>query len=431
MLEALPRGIPRMYDKAYRWVAEMEEISDFLEQNPPSHDIYAAIARLYAISPRPKPSRTPGPDNAVTHPRPRPRPDRGLRGHGRPDMPTWSPPLRIGTRGSPMALYQAGLVRDRLRAAHPELAAEGAVELVTIRTTGDRVQDRLLAEIGGKGLFTKEIEEALLDRRIDLAVHSLKDMETVLPTGSRSAACWRATIRATRWCRATAASLGELPHGRADRHGVAAPPGAAAAARRRSRRRADPRQCRTPGSPSSPPASSTRWCWRCAASNGSARPDLASEILSPRGHAAGGRPGRAGDRMPRRRMTAVRQLLAPLNDPATAACVAAERAMLAALDGSCRTPIAGLADDRRRAADARRIVAEAGRHRRASRPQHRRDRRRCDDRRRTRPRVAPPRRQRLRVRHLTGERDESGFAAVLTWFRLHAAKSVTIVGPYR
>src|SRR5215213_8971221 len=94
-----------------------------------------------------------------------------------------SRPLRIGTRGSPMALYQAELVRDRLRAAHPELAADGALELVPIRTTGDRVQTRLLAEIGGKGLFTKEIEEALLDERIDLAVHSLKDMETLLPAG--------------------------------------------------------------------------------------------------------------------------------------------------------------------------------------------------------------------------------------------------------
>ena len=92
-------------------------------------------------------------------------------------------PLRIGTRGSPMALYQANLVRDRLIAAHPGLAEPGMIELVIIRTTGDRVQNRLLAEIGGKGLFTKEIEEALVDRRIDLAVHSLKDMETTLPPG--------------------------------------------------------------------------------------------------------------------------------------------------------------------------------------------------------------------------------------------------------
>src|SRR5260370_42126927 len=90
-----------------------------------------------------------------------------------------STPLRIGTRGSPMALHQAAVVRDRLVAAHPERA----VELVTIRTTGDRVQTRLLSEIGGKGLFTKEIEEALFDGRIDLAGNSLKDMETVPPPG--------------------------------------------------------------------------------------------------------------------------------------------------------------------------------------------------------------------------------------------------------
>src|ERR1700756_1004740 len=93
--------------------------------------------------------------------------------------PRMSTPLRIGTRGTPMGLRQATLVRDRLVAAHPGLAAE----IVTIRTTGDRVQDRRLAEIGGKGLFTKEIEEALFAGRVDLAVHSLKDVETWLPDG--------------------------------------------------------------------------------------------------------------------------------------------------------------------------------------------------------------------------------------------------------
>ena len=89
--------------------------------------------------------------------------------------------LRIGTRGSPLALAQAGQVRERLAAAHG-LPVE-RIELKVIRTTGDMIRDRPLAEVGGKGLFTKEIEEALLAREIDLAVHSAKDMPTVLPGG--------------------------------------------------------------------------------------------------------------------------------------------------------------------------------------------------------------------------------------------------------
>ncbi len=88
-------------------------------------------------------------------------------------------PLRLGTRGSPLAMVQTRTVLARLRAAQPGLAAEAEV----ITTTGDAVQDRRLAEIGGKGLFAKEIHEALLDRRIDAAVHSLKDLETALPPG--------------------------------------------------------------------------------------------------------------------------------------------------------------------------------------------------------------------------------------------------------
>ena len=89
--------------------------------------------------------------------------------------------LRLGTRGSPLALAQAREVRGRLAEAHPELAAEGAVEIVVIKTSGDRIQNRTLAEIGGKGLFTKEIEEALLQGVIDVAVHSMKDVPTWLP----------------------------------------------------------------------------------------------------------------------------------------------------------------------------------------------------------------------------------------------------------
>ncbi len=91
--------------------------------------------------------------------------------------------LKIGTRGSALALAQAEEVKRRLRDAHPELAAEDAIEIKIIKTTGDRIQDRPLSEIGGKGLFTKEIEEALLDGGIDLAVHSMKDVPTYLPDG--------------------------------------------------------------------------------------------------------------------------------------------------------------------------------------------------------------------------------------------------------
>src|SRR5262245_43444782 len=87
--------------------------------------------------------------------------------------------LRIGTRGSPVGLVQAGAVRARLVAAMG--VEEDRIELVVIRTTGDIIQDRTLPEEGGKGLFTKEIEEALLAGRVDLAVHSAGDMQTVLP----------------------------------------------------------------------------------------------------------------------------------------------------------------------------------------------------------------------------------------------------------
>jgi hydroxymethylbilane synthase len=87
--------------------------------------------------------------------------------------------VRIGTRGSPLALAQARELRARLCAAHG--LAEDAIALEVIRTTGDMIRDRPLAQAGGKGLFTKEIEEALLAGRVDLAVHSAKDMPTVLP----------------------------------------------------------------------------------------------------------------------------------------------------------------------------------------------------------------------------------------------------------
>ncbi|WP_427025187.1 hydroxymethylbilane synthase [Aureimonas ureilytica] len=95
-------------------------------------------------------------------------------------------PIRIGTRGSRLALAQAEEVRARLMAAH-DLPSD-AFAITVISTSGDRIQDRALSEAGGKGLFTKEIEEALLDGRIDLAVHSSKDMATLVPDGLALAA---------------------------------------------------------------------------------------------------------------------------------------------------------------------------------------------------------------------------------------------------
>ena len=119
--------------------------------------------------------------------------------------------VRIGTRGSPLALAQARLVRAALAAAHGW--SEDAIEIVTIRTSGDRIQDRPLSEAGGKGLFTKEIEEALLGGAIELAVHSAKDMPTVLPEGLMLAACLPREDVRDAFISRKAASLRELPQG--------------------------------------------------------------------------------------------------------------------------------------------------------------------------------------------------------------------------
>ena len=97
------------------------------------------------------------------------------------NLPSPASPFRIGTRGSPLALAQAYETRDRLGAAFG--LPQEAFEIVVIKVTGDAVQDRPLKEIGGKGLFTREIEDALLDGSIDIAVHSMKDMPVEQPEG--------------------------------------------------------------------------------------------------------------------------------------------------------------------------------------------------------------------------------------------------------
>jgi hydroxymethylbilane synthase len=116
-------------------------------------------------------------------------------------------PLRIGARGSPLSLAQTGQFRDALAEANPGRA----FEIVPISTTGDRIQDRRLIDAGGKGLFTKELDEALLDGRIDLAVHSMKDLPTQLPDGIVLACVpQREDPRDALICE-TASSLLELP----------------------------------------------------------------------------------------------------------------------------------------------------------------------------------------------------------------------------
>ncbi|HZD61978.1 MAG TPA: hydroxymethylbilane synthase, partial [Xanthobacteraceae bacterium] len=123
---------------------------------------------------------------------------------------TRSSPLVIGTRGSPLALAQAEQVRDRL-AAHGIPAERIALEV--IRTTGDAIRDRPLTDAGGKGLFTKEIEEALIAGAIDLAVHSAKDMATFLPTGLRIAAVLEREDPRDVFISAKAKTLDGLPRG--------------------------------------------------------------------------------------------------------------------------------------------------------------------------------------------------------------------------
>jgi hydroxymethylbilane synthase len=125
------------------------------------------------------------------------------------------PKLRLGTRGSALALAQARLTASALAAASgwtPE-EAEARIEIVVIKTTGDRVTDRSLADIGGKGLFAKELEEALAQRRVDLAVHSAKDLPSILPPGMcLAAALPREDPRDALIC-TVAASVAALPQG--------------------------------------------------------------------------------------------------------------------------------------------------------------------------------------------------------------------------
>jgi len=263
--------------------------------------------------------------------------------------------LRIGTRGSPLAMAQAELVRAALAATHAELAAPGALELVVIRTTGDKILDRPLAEIGGKGLFTKEIDEALLDGRIDLAVHSMKDVPTALPEGIVIAAMPERADPRDVLLAGAAASLAGLPAGCVV--GTA------------SLRRAAQVLAHRPDLTVVPLRGNVQT--RLAKL---ARGEVGATLLAAAGLArlglgtAGGTPLDPAEMLPAVAQGAIgiacraddarlRAILAPLGHLPTERCVAAERALLAELDGNCRTPIAALAVERPSGIELRGLLA--------------------------------------------------------------------------
>jgi hydroxymethylbilane synthase len=263
-------------------------------------------------------------------------------------------PLRIGTRGSPMALVQAGIVRDRLAAAHPELTAPGALEIVVIRTTGDRVQDRPLHEIGGKGLFTKEIEEALIAGAVDLAVHSMKDVATWLPPGLEISCLLPRDDPRDAFLSYKAKALRELPPGAI--LGTASPRRAAQALNLRPdlrivsiRGNAGTRMRKLAAGECDATLLSLAGLRRIGEEAAIASILSTDEMLPAVAQGAIGIECRSDD-------LATRQVLAPLNDSEATWTIAAERALLAALDGSCRTPIAALAEIRDGALTLRAMV---------------------------------------------------------------------------
>ncbi len=245
--------------------------------------------------------------------------------------------LRIGTRGSPLALAQAGEVRARLATALGRDPAE--IEVKIIRTSGDLIQDRPLTDVGGKGLFTKEIEEALLAGAIDIAVHSAKDLPTILPDGLMLAACLEREDPRDVFISRRAKTLGELPRG--------ATLGTASLRRQAIAKRARPdlnvvplrgnveTRLRKLGD-----ASMAATILALAGLKRLGIADRATTIMSVEeflpavGQGAIALETRENDERTRAAVAAV-------DHPDTSTALVAERAFLAVLDGSCKTPIAG------------------------------------------------------------------------------------------
>ena len=234
--------------------------------------------------------------------------------------------IRLGTRASPLALAQAHEVRDRLG---------GAVEIVPLSTTGDRVLDRPLAEIGGKGLFTKELDAALLERRIDIGVHSMKDVETWLAPGIAIAAIIPREDVADRLI--GAASVDALPVGA--RVGTSSP-------RRAAQLRAARADLRVVPLRGNVQTRLARLADGAADATLLAAAGLNRLGMGGLGHALAvdaWLPAPAQGAIGITVRVGQEALVAALDDAPSARAVHMERALLAALGGTCRTPISALA----------------------------------------------------------------------------------------
>ncbi|HET7210918.1 MAG TPA: hydroxymethylbilane synthase [Methyloceanibacter sp.] len=248
--------------------------------------------------------------------------------------------LQIGTRGSPLALWQARHVQALLAAAHG-LAGE-AIALKVITTSGDRITDKPLRGFGGKGLFTKEIDEALLDGSVDLAVHSMKDLPTRLPDGLTIAAVLpRADVRDA-FISTKAGSLADLPPGAIV--GTSSLRRAAQVGRRRPdlrvidfRGNVETRLKKLGEGKADATLLALAGLERLGLAAHATSILSTEEMLPAVAQGAIGVTCRTDD-------DTTRALLDALNDATSATAIACERAFLARLDGSCKTPIAGLAE---------------------------------------------------------------------------------------
>ncbi|MBT3553700.1 MAG: hydroxymethylbilane synthase [Rhodospirillaceae bacterium] len=247
--------------------------------------------------------------------------------------------LRIGTRGSPLALTQTNHVIEHLKAANPHLKEPGNLEMVVIKTTGDRVQNVLLAQLGGKGLFTKELDEAMLEKRIDIAIHSMKDVPTFLPVGiTLHAIMPREDVRDA-FISTHAADIGALRSGA--RVGTASTRRKAQLLKLRPdlevvpfRGNVDTRLKKLADGEVEATflaAAGLNRLGRAADITSFVAP---SDMLPAVGQGALAATCRDGDKRSQ-------VYLSALTHWPTAVAVSAERAMLAVLDGSCQTPIAG------------------------------------------------------------------------------------------